>query len=45
VRERFKSELGATPSAGILTALAVGDQRAISAEEWRLFNRMTHLSI
>jgi competence protein ComEC len=45
VRERFKTELGATPAAGILTALAVGDQRAISAEEWRLFNRtgVTHL--
>ena len=45
VRERFRAELGATPAAGILTALAVGDQRAISAEEWRLFNRtgVTHL--
>ena len=45
VRERFQAELGATPAAGILTALAVGDQRAISAEEWRLFNRtgVTHL--
>ena len=34
-----------TPAAGILAALAVGDQRAISAEEWRLFNRtgVTHL--
>ncbi|HEU4922749.1 MAG TPA: ComEC/Rec2 family competence protein, partial [Burkholderiales bacterium] len=32
VRERFRSELGATPAAGILTALAVGDQRAISVE-------------
>jgi competence protein ComEC len=45
VRERFVRELGATPAAGILAALAVGDQRAISAEEWRLFNRtgVTHL--
>ena len=45
VRERFQAELGATPAAGILAALAVGDQRAISAEEWRLFNRtgVTHL--
>jgi competence protein ComEC len=33
VRERFQWQLGATPAAGILTALAVGDQRAISAEE------------
>jgi competence protein ComEC len=39
VRDRFQAQLGATPAAGILSALAVGDQRAISAEEWRLFNR------
>ena len=45
VRERFEKQLGATPAAGILVALAVGDQRAISNEEWRLFNRtgVTHL--
>lgn len=45
VRDRFKAALGETPAAGILAALAVGDQRAISAEEWRLFNRtgVTHL--
>jgi len=45
VRERFVARLGATPAAGILAALAVGDQRAIAAEEWRLFNRtgVTHL--
>jgi competence protein ComEC len=45
VRERFAARLGATPAAGILAALAIGDQRAISAEEWRLFNRtgVTHL--
>ena len=45
VRERFLQQLGETPAAGILAALAVGDQRAISAEEWRLFNRtgVTHL--
>jgi competence protein ComEC len=45
VRERFNAQLGATPAAGILVALAVGEQRAISAEEWRLFNRtgVTHL--
>jgi competence protein ComEC len=45
VRDRFKSALGETPSAGILAALAVGDQRAISNEEWRLFGRtgVTHL--
>jgi competence protein ComEC len=45
VRDRFKAVLGETPASGILAALAVGDQRAISAEEWRLFNRtgVTHL--
>src|SRR5687767_11708923 len=45
VRDRFQAHLGATPAAGILAALAIGDQRAISAEEWRLFNRtgVTHL--
>jgi competence protein ComEC len=45
VRERFRATLGATPAAGILSALAIGDQRAISAEEWRLFTRtgVTHL--
>ncbi|MCC6213001.1 MAG: DNA internalization-related competence protein ComEC/Rec2 [Burkholderiales bacterium] len=45
VRDRFKLALGETPASGILAALAVGDQRSISAEEWRLFNRtgVTHL--
>ncbi len=45
VRDRFKRVLGETPAAGILVALAVGDQRSISAEEWRLFSRtgVTHL--
>ena len=44
VRDRFSSVLGATPAAGILAALAVGDQRAISREEWQLFNRKRPLS-
>jgi competence protein ComEC len=45
VRDRFRETLGATPAAGILAALAVGDQRAIAGEEWQLFNRtgVTHL--
>jgi len=45
VRERFRDALGETPAAGILAALAVGEQRAISSEEWRLFGRtgVTHL--
>jgi competence protein ComEC len=45
VRERFQAQLGATPAAGVVTALAVGDQRAISAEEWRLFNRRFAVSV
>ena len=45
VRDRFRESLGETPAAGILAALAIGDQRSISGEEWRLFNRtgVTHL--
>ena len=45
VRDRFLAVLGPSPAEGILAALAVGDQRAISREEWRLFNRtgVTHL--
>jgi len=45
VRERCFRVLGERPAAGILAALAVGDQRAISNEEWRLFQRtgVTHL--
>ncbi len=45
VRERFRAVLGETPAAGILVALAVGEQRAIADEEWRLFARtgVTHL--
>ena len=45
VLERFLGTLGETPAAGILAALAVGEQRAIADEEWRLFARtgVTHL--
>ena len=45
VRSRFADVLGETTSAGILAALAVGDQHAIDAEDWRLFSRtgVTHL--
>ncbi len=45
VRERFSAALGATPAAGILAALAVGDQAVIGAEDWRLFatTGVTHL--
>src|SRR5471030_2323894 len=45
VRDRFKRVLGETPASGILAALAVGDQRSITTEEWRLLSRtgVTHL--
>ncbi len=45
VRARFERVLGEAPAGGILVALAVGDQRAISPVQWRLFNRsaVTHL--
>ncbi|HET7197479.1 MAG TPA: ComEC/Rec2 family competence protein, partial [Burkholderiales bacterium] len=45
VRDRFLAVLGPSPAQGILAALAVGGQRAISREEWQLFNRtgVTHL--
>ena len=45
VRTRFLAVLGETTSAGILVALAVGDQHAIDNEDWRLFSRtgVTHL--
>ena len=45
IRERFLLALPERPYAGILIALAVGDQRAIDAEQWRVFSRtgITHL--
>ncbi len=45
VRDRFLKVLGETTAAGVLAALAVGDQRAIDNEDWRLFSRtgVTHL--
>ena len=45
VRTRFLDVLGETTTAGVLVALAVGDQRAIDNEDWRLFSRtgVTHL--
>ena len=44
-RDRILGVLGPTPAAGVLAALAVGDQRSIGPEEWRLFARtgVTHL--
>jgi competence protein ComEC len=45
IRDHFLRVLGNTTSAGVLAALAVGDQHAIGREDWRLFSRtgVTHL--
>ena len=45
IRARFVAGLPDAPYAGILVALAVGDQQAIDAEQWQLFSRtgITHL--
>jgi len=45
VRTRFVSVLGESTTSGVLVALAVGDQRAIDSDDWRLFSRtgVTHL--
>ncbi|HEY6896485.1 MAG TPA: ComEC/Rec2 family competence protein, partial [Rhodocyclaceae bacterium] len=45
IRQRFNAVLPAAPYAGILVALAIGDQRAIPAEQWQAFSRtgLTHL--
>lgn len=38
-RERITSTLAGFPSAGVLAALAIGDQQSISREQWTLFTR------
>jgi competence protein ComEC len=45
IRERFERVLGDAPYGGVLTALAIGDQRAIDTDLWRVFARTgtTHL--
>ncbi|WP_338111853.1 DNA internalization-related competence protein ComEC/Rec2 [Rhodocyclus tenuis] len=45
IRERFLAALPEAPYAGVLMALAIGDQRAIPNSQWRTFNRtgVTHL--
>ena len=45
IRDRFRTALPDAPFAGILIALAVGDQQAIDAELWQTFARtgITHL--
>ena len=39
VRTRMQTALADAPYAGVLTALAVGDQRAISQAQWQVFTR------
>jgi competence protein ComEC len=39
LRERFHETLQDAPYAGILVALAIGDQASITQDEWRLFTR------
>ncbi len=39
VRTHFHKTLGDAPYAGVLTALAIGDQSGISQAEWQLFTR------
>ena len=45
VRERFRRALAEAPYAGVLVALAIGDQRAIVADDWQVFARtgVSHL--
>jgi competence protein ComEC len=45
IRDRFRAALPDAPYAGILIALAIGDQQAIDAELWQTFARtgITHL--
>ncbi|TMH38166.1 MAG: DUF4131 domain-containing protein [Betaproteobacteria bacterium] len=39
IRERILAALDGRPYAGVIAALAIGDERAIPAEQWQLFNR------
>jgi competence protein ComEC len=45
VRSRILAALPHAPYAGVIVALAIGDQRAIPERQWRVFNRtgITHL--
>lgn len=45
LRERFRAELPDAPYAGVLVALAIGDQRSIPGSQWEMFRRtgITHL--
>ncbi|HTN95318.1 MAG TPA: DNA internalization-related competence protein ComEC/Rec2 [Gallionella sp.] len=39
VRHKFNTELGDAPYAGVLSALAIGDQSSIPAAQWQVFTR------
>ena len=39
VRERIRTALPEAPYAGVIVALAIGDQRAIPETQWTVFNR------
>jgi len=39
LRGRIRAVLGDAPAAGVITALAMGDQRAIPTEQWQTFTR------
>lgn len=45
LRDHFQTALGDAPYAGVLVALAIGDQQAIDPELWQVFARtgVTHL--
>jgi len=45
VRDRIVAALGDAPYAGVVVALAIGEERAIPDAQWRVFNRtgITHL--
>ena len=39
VRDKFSGTLGAAPYAGVLAALAIGDQSSIAPAQWQVFTR------
>lgn len=39
IRTRFQKVLGTSPYAGVLSALAIGDQASIPASQWQIFTR------
>src|SRR5574340_620797 len=39
VRDKFTATLGSAPYAGVLSALAIGDQNGIPPQQWQVFTR------